>query len=102
MSAFGISNVYVRYVAEYRAKQETEKINRLLSTGLTVTVSLSLALLSLLWLILPFVIRCFHIQPSLHRTAFVLMFITAATFMLDLIPLNDGGSGRRGPQVWGL
>src|SRR5204863_8266893 len=36
MSAFGISNVYVRYVAEYRAKQETEKINGSISTGVTV------------------------------------------------------------------
>jgi len=84
MSAFGVSNVYIRYVADYRARNETEKINRLISTGLTVTLALSLVLLVLLWLGLPAVIVLFKVPLPLQRTAFVLIFVTAATFMLDL------------------
>lgn len=37
MSSFGIANVYIRYVAEYNAKGEQDKINRLISTGLVLT-----------------------------------------------------------------
>ena len=34
ISAFGVSNVYVRYVAEYYSNGRIDKINRLLSTGM--------------------------------------------------------------------
>jgi O-antigen/teichoic acid export membrane protein len=84
MSAFGISNVYIRYVAEYKAKNQTDHINRLLSTGLTIILILSVLLLVLLWFALPAVVRQFKISPSLHHTAFVLIFGTAVTFTLDL------------------
>jgi O-antigen/teichoic acid export membrane protein len=84
MSAFGISNVYIRYVAEYHAKGETDKINRLLSTGPAVVLALSVVILAVLWFLLPGLIVSFKVRPELHQTAFILMFGTAATFMLDL------------------
>lgn len=84
MSASGISNVYVRYVAEYHARGERDKINRLLSTGLSVMVSVSVVLLAIIWFTLPSIIRTFNIPESLSHTGFVLIFVTAATFMLDL------------------
>jgi O-antigen/teichoic acid export membrane protein len=84
MSAFGVSNVYVRYVAEYHARKEVDKINRLLSTGLTVIAALSIVLLAALWFFLPLFINRLNIPPGLHHTAFTLIFITAATFMLDM------------------
>lgn len=84
MSAFGVSNVYVRYIAEYHARKEIDNINRLLSTGLTVIAALSVALLAALWFCLPLIIARFNIPPGLHHTAFTLIFITAATFMLDM------------------
>jgi O-antigen/teichoic acid export membrane protein len=84
MSAFGVSNVYIRYVAEYNARGETGKINRLLSTGLTVITTLSVALLAALWFLLPVVIKLLRIPPQFSHTGFVLIFVTAATFMLDL------------------
>lgn len=84
MSAFGVSNVYVRYVAQYQARKEIDKINRLLSTGLTVIAILSILLLVALWFGLPLLITRFNIPSGLHHTAFILIFITASTFMLDL------------------
>lgn len=84
MSAFGVSNVYVRYIAQYHTRGEQDKINRLLSTGLTVISSLSVVLLIGLWFALPALIVRFHIPEPLHHTAFVLIFVTASAFMVDL------------------
>lgn len=84
MSAFGVSNVYIRYVAEFHARKEIDQINRLLSTGLTVIAALGVVLLAALWFGLPLIITRLNVPPGLHHTAFTLIFITAATFMLDL------------------
>ncbi len=84
MSAFGVSNVYVRYIAEYHTHGEQEKINRLLSTGLAVVSAVCLVLLATLWFVLPSFIVRLNVPEAQRQTAFVLMFGTAATFMLDL------------------
>jgi len=84
MSAFGVSNVYIRYVAEYNARKETDKIGRLLSTGLTVIGALSILILAAVWFLLPLILTALRVPPALRHTAFVLIFVTVATFMLDL------------------
>lgn len=84
MSAFGVSNVYVRYVAQYHARGEQVKINRLLSTGLAVVTAVCLVLLVALWVGLPWFISRLNVPEPQRKMAFTLMFITAATFMLDL------------------
>ncbi len=84
MSIFGISNVYIRYIAEWHAKGELKKIDRLLSTGLTITLSLSFLFLAVLWFALPYCVHLFQVSPKFQEIAFILFFTTAATFMLDL------------------
>jgi O-antigen/teichoic acid export membrane protein len=84
MSAFGVSNVYVRYIAQYHTRNESDKINRLLSTGLIVITALSVVLLIGLWFALPAMIVRFNIPASLHHTAFILIFVTSAAFLVDL------------------
>ena len=84
MSAFGVSNVYIREVAGYAARGELERIDRLVSTGMTVVLAVGVALLVGLWFLLPFVVDLFRIAPELHRTAFVLFFGTVAVLVLDL------------------
>jgi len=84
MSAFGISNVYIRYVAEYQARGDVPRINRLVSTGLLVSSLLGALILVGLWVALPWIIRAFKISPALADTAFILLFATSATFVLDL------------------
>jgi O-antigen/teichoic acid export membrane protein len=84
MSSIGIANVYIRYVAEYSAKQEQKKINQLVSTGLAVTLLLCLVLTAILLTCLPRVVHLLKIPAALTHVASVLVLATAASFMLDL------------------
>jgi O-antigen/teichoic acid export membrane protein len=40
ITTLGISNVYIKYVAEFHARREYERANALLSTGLAITIPL--------------------------------------------------------------
>jgi O-antigen/teichoic acid export membrane protein len=84
MSSMGIANVYIRYVAEYNARNEQEKINRLISTGLMLTTSVCVLLAAGLLLGLPWVLHLLKTPAALAHTASVLILATAGTFMLDL------------------
>jgi len=44
LTTMGVSNVYIKYVAEFTAKREYDKANALLSTGLAVTIPTCAAL----------------------------------------------------------
>lgn len=84
MSAFGVSNVYIRYVAQYHAQGQEARIGDLLSTGVTVVSGIGILVLVLLWLGLPALIAAFSVSPELHETAFVLIFGTVLVFVLEL------------------
>jgi len=43
LTTMGVSNVYIKYVAEFTAKRQFDKANALLSTGLSVTIPLCAA-----------------------------------------------------------
>ena len=49
MGAFGVSNVYVRYVAEYNATNRHKEIGPLLGAGLSITIIFSVITLLGLW-----------------------------------------------------
>lgn len=84
VSVLGVSNVYVRYVAEYNAKNDIEKISRLLSTGIIVVSGISIVSLAAVWQFLPEITSLFNVPPALQRTAAVFIFVTALMSMLDL------------------
>ncbi|MCV6638522.1 hypothetical protein [Candidatus Albibeggiatoa sp. nov. NOAA] len=93
LGAFGVSNVYIRYVAEYHARDEIEKINGLISTGIVLVSSISLLLLCIFWFLLPtLIVHVFNIpstipsdpDTNLHQTAFILFYSTACIFLLEL------------------
>jgi len=84
MGAFGVSNVYVRYVAQYHSAGETDRIGHLLSTGLVLVSIFATATLVVLWFALPTVLTWFSVPEHLKHTAFILLFGTVAVFMLDL------------------
>ena len=50
LTTLGISNVYIKYVAEFHARREYDKANALLSTGLAVTIPLCTAVFLVFWL----------------------------------------------------
>jgi O-antigen/teichoic acid export membrane protein len=84
MGAFGVSNVYIRYVAEYIAKHEIDSINGLISTGLLLTFIFSALALGGVWLAMPLLLQSFNVAPALQHTAEVLILGTLATMLLDM------------------
>jgi O-antigen/teichoic acid export membrane protein len=84
MSAFGIANVYIRYIAEYHARQDLDAINRLLSTGLVVTLTGGAVVLALLGAFMPALLDLLRVAPHLRETAGVLLFGTTAVIVLDM------------------
>lgn len=84
MGAFGVSNAYIRFVAEYNAKNQPERIGQLLSAGLLLTLAFSAVTLTALWLGMPWLIVWFKISPALQQTARILILGTVATMLLDL------------------
>jgi len=84
MGAFGVSNAYIRYSAEYAASQAYGKIGRLVSAGLILTLSLSLGVLLALWFAMPWVIAWFKIPPAHVEVARILILGSVATMLLDL------------------
>jgi len=84
MGAFGVSNVYIRYVAEYNVKEQYSSINGLVSTGLLLTFIFSLLALGGVWLSMPLILKSFNVAPKLQDTAQVLILGTLATMLLDM------------------
>jgi O-antigen/teichoic acid export membrane protein len=63
LTTMGVSNVYIKYVAEFHARHEYDKANALLSTGLAVTIPLCAAIFAC------FVLGWNWIAPWLHLPA---------------------------------
>jgi len=84
MGAFGVSNVYIRYVAEYSIKEQFDSINGLVSTGLVLTFIFSVCALGGIWLAMPWLLKSFNVAPQLQNTAQVLILGTLATMLLDM------------------
>lgn len=84
LSAFGINNAYIRYVAEYQARQEEQKISELLSTGIFCMGGVCLLLYGLLLVGVPFLLRLFNVAPDFQGLAATLILGTALAFLLEI------------------
>lgn len=84
MGAFGVSNVYIRYAAEFAARGETGRINRLVSTGLTVLSAFGVAILAGVWFGLPAILVAFKVPAELHSIGRLLLMGTVVAFVLDM------------------
>jgi O-antigen/teichoic acid export membrane protein len=77
ISNSGLSQIYIKYIAEYDAKEEYQKANVLLSTGLSFTVPLCTTLFTMLVVFWPFVARFVNL-PAEHardgKEAFLIVF----------------------------
>lgn len=83
LTAFGFNSTYIRYAADYRSRNENEKLNALLSTGMISMTLFSSVLFVLFWLLLPWLIRVLGIDPALRQTAEKLMIGTAVIFVAN-------------------
>ncbi len=84
ISTFGISSVYVKYVAEYAARGETRKANSLLSTGFVITAAGCAMLFAILLLSWPHLQHWLNIPPHLQATAHGVILLVVAFFLCDI------------------
>lgn len=84
VSAFGANNVYVKYVAEYQSRDDTQAINRLMVTGLVAMSVLSAVMFAILWIALPWFMRRHDVDPVFGSMAQALILGSAVTFLIDI------------------
>lgn len=84
ISTLGMSNVYIKYIAEYSSRREFGRANQLLSTGLTITVPLCTAIYLALHLFWPRLASWLHIAPALERDAREVVMIVVGIFLASI------------------
>jgi len=84
ISTMGLSSVYVKCIAEFAAKREFDRANRLLNTGLLVTVPvciLTFVAIAFLW---SKIVVSLHIAPALRGEAHEVVLSVVAIFLASL------------------
>lgn len=84
ISTLGMSNVYIKYVAEYSARREFHRANQLLSTGLTITVPVCAAIYAALYLSWPRLASWLHVAPGLEKDAREVVLIVVGIFLASI------------------
>ncbi|MFP5228783.1 MAG: lipopolysaccharide biosynthesis protein [Acidobacteriota bacterium] len=97
VSTMGISGVYIKYIAEFNARREYDRINSLLSTGLAITLPLCSLLFAAFWLGWPYFSPFLHLPPAHQADAREAMLIVVGIFLLS-ISLNAFGDTLTGLQ----
>ena len=84
ISTLGMSNVYIKYIAEYAARRDFGRANQLLSTGLTITVPLCTAIYLALHLSWSHLVSLLHIAPALQRDAREVVLTVVGIFLASI------------------
>lgn len=84
ISTFGISNVYIKYVAEYSAKRDYGRANGVLAAGTLITTTLSLALFGGVYLLLPQLLIWLNVSPALRAEAGEVVLVVVAVFLASI------------------
>jgi len=84
LTSIGLEGTYIKYVAEFHARKETGRINRLLSTGLLLTSGLAVCVLVSMWMGMPLILDTLRIEAELHQKAAFVFMGTGIIFMLDI------------------
>lgn len=84
LSSMGLEGTYIKYVAEFDAKGQTDRTNRLLSTGLIVTTCFAVIILISMWVSMPYLLALLKIAPHLVEKASFVFMGTGLIFMLDI------------------
>ena len=90
VTTLGISNVYIKYVAEFHARREYDKANALLSTGLAITIPLCGAIFLGFWLGWNWYSPWLHLPPAHAADGKEAVLIVLGVF-LSAIALNGFG-----------
>jgi O-antigen/teichoic acid export membrane protein len=97
LTTMGVSNVYIKYVAEFHAKREYDKANALLSTGLAVTIPLCAAIFVCILLGWNWFAPWLHLPPSHASDGKEAVLIVLGVF-LSSIAFNAFGDMLTGTQ----
>jgi O-antigen/teichoic acid export membrane protein len=84
VSTLGISNVYIKFIAEYKARREYEKASRLVSTGLMLTIPLCSALFGGVVWCWPMIERTLHLPPYLASDGKATILIVVLIFLSSI------------------
>lgn len=84
VSTIGFSNAYIKYVAEYSASGEHQRVNRLLSAGLFITAPLCTIAFAGLMGVWPAVSNWLRVPPALAGDARFLAVSIVGSFLLCL------------------
>jgi len=97
LTTMGVSNVYIKYVAEFTAKREYDKANALLSTGLAVTIPTCGALFAAIVLGWKWFAPWLHLPPAHAADGKEAVLIVLGVF-LSSIAFNAFGDMLTGTQ----
>jgi O-antigen/teichoic acid export membrane protein len=84
ISALGFSNAYIKYVAQFAATGETDRANRLLSTGMTLMSGVGLTGFSLFVFAWPMIARWMKVPPALNHDGRLLALLIVGIFFTYL------------------
>jgi len=84
ISTMGLSSVYIKYVAEFSAKGEFERANRLLSSGLAVTIPVCVSTFVAMCFIWPSLSHFLHVAPALQGDAREVVLTVVAIFLASI------------------
>lgn len=97
LTTMGVSNVYIKYVAEFHARREYDKANALLSTGLAVTIPLCAAIFVCFVLGWNWIAPWLHLPPAHASDGKEAVLIVLGVF-LSSIAFNAFGDMLTGTQ----
>lgn len=79
MYNFGLANAFVKYAAQYTARNEITALSRLLSTGMAIGWGIALAILAVLFFATDWMVRFFGVADISADAHFVLYGVGIAT-----------------------
>ncbi|MGD0345765.1 MAG: hypothetical protein ABSA85_03360 [Terracidiphilus sp.] len=97
VTTLGISNVYIKYVAEFHARREYDNANSLLSTGLAITIPLCTAIFLGFVFLWKWYSPWLHLPPAHAADSKEALLIVLGVF-LSTIALNAFGDILAGTQ----
>jgi O-antigen/teichoic acid export membrane protein len=83
-TTMGVSNVYVKYVAEYTARKEYDRANALLSTGLTFTIPFCIGLFAGMYFLWDWLALRFKLPPAYAHETREAALIVFAIFLANI------------------
>ena len=84
LADLGLQEAVVRFVAEARAREDTETVSRVASSTLAVFLAVGTVAAVVVFLVAPLLVQLFHVPPGLQSSARVVFSMVAASIFIEL------------------